>query len=77
MASTEDERPRRVDVGFYGNQVLSVRMKQHAYDALHEALAQTEGRRWHEVETEDSIFSLDLDKVVYLRLETEHGRVGF
>jgi hypothetical protein len=68
---------RRVDIGFYGTQVLSVRISQESYDALRQALESTEGRVWHQVETEDSVFSVDLDKIVYVRLEIDRERVGF
>lgn len=68
---------RRVDIGFYGTQVLSVRMSQEGYEALRGVLESAEGRTWHQVETEDSVFSVDLDKVVYVRLEIDRERVGF
>jgi len=71
------DRRRRVDIGFYGNQVLSVRISQAAYEELVRALQAAEGRTWHQVDTDDSVFSVDLDKVVYLRLETDRDRVGF
>ncbi len=76
MEGSGGER-RRVDIGFYGTQVLSVRMSQSAYDDLRKSLESVEGRSWHEVETEDSVFSVDLDKVVYVRLEIDRDRVGF
>ncbi len=76
-AASGPDRRRRVDIGFYGNQVLSVRITQATYDALVAALHGAEGRTWHQVEAEDSVFSVDLDKVVYLRLETDRDRVGF
>ncbi len=77
MEASANERQRRVDIGFYGTQVLSVRIKQSVYDELLSALQSTEARKWHQVEADDSVFSVDLDKVVYLRLETERERVGF
>lgn len=76
-ATPRPDRRRRVDIGFYGNQVLSVRIDQAAYDELVRTLQAAEGRTWHQVEAEDSVFSVDLDKVVYLRLETDRDRVGF
>jgi hypothetical protein len=77
MEASGNERQRRVDIGFYGTQVLSVRIKQSVYDDLLSALQSTEARKWHQVEADDSVFSVDLDKVVYLRLETDRDRVGF
>lgn len=74
----DGSRHRRVDIGFYGNQVLSVRMAHDAYEALREALsAATEGRAFTQVETDEAVYTVDLDKVVYLRLESERERIGF
>lgn len=76
MASADD-KPRRVDVGFSGGQVLALRMAREPYDKLRTALADDRGERWHVVATEDSDVTLDLRQVVYLRLDTEQHRVGF
>ncbi len=76
-AASSSDRQRRVDIGFYGNQVLSVRMTDEAYEELRDALAATEGRAWRQVETDEAVFSVDLDKVVYLRLESGRERIGF
>jgi hypothetical protein len=78
MASAEggQERPKRVDVGFSGGQVLSLRMHDAAYRALGEEVrAGSQG--WHEIEAEDSDVSVNLGQVVYVRLDTEQQRVGF
>ena len=74
----EARRPKRVDVGFSGGQVLVLRMVEDAYRELRGALGRRDGgAAWHEVETEDSRVTVDLEQVVYLRLDTEHQRVGF
>ncbi len=74
----ETERPKRVDLGFSGGQVLALRMAEAAYRELREALEGRDGgASWHEVETEDSRVTIDLGQVVYVRLDTEHARVGF
>jgi hypothetical protein len=77
MESSSAGPARRVDIGFFGTQVLSVRMTQDAYEDLREALSATEGRSWKQVETDEATFSIDLDKVVYLRLESERDHIGF
>jgi hypothetical protein len=69
-------RPRRVDVGFAGGQILSLRMRDEAYAALRQALEEASAR-WHEVATEDSRVVVDLAQVVYVRLDTEQRGVGF
>ena len=73
----EEGRPRRVDVGFAGGQVLSLRIAAEPYDALRKALEDDSSARWHLVATEDSDVTLDLSHVVYLRLDTEQHKVGF
>ena len=75
--ATEDQKARRVDVGFAGGQVLALRMAQEPYDALRAALRDDSAARWHVAETEDSDVTLDLSQVVYVRLDTEHHKVGF
>ena len=78
--STARERPRRVDLGFAGGQVLSLRLPEPVYSSLRRALEDGEGGaggRWHELEAEDSQVSIDLSQVVYVRLDTEQHRVGF
>lgn len=76
MAAGED-KPRRVDVGFNGGQVLTLRMAKEPYEALTVALADDRAERWHTVATEDSDVTLDLSQLVYVRLDTEQHRVGF
>jgi hypothetical protein len=78
MASGEGghERPKRVDVGFSGGQVLSLRMQDAAYRALGEEV-RSGSQGWHEIEAEDSNVSVNLGQVVYVRLDTEQQRVGF
>jgi hypothetical protein len=66
---------RRVDIGFQAGPVLSVRMTEDAYKALREAMGGSE--RWHELDSEDATVTLDLSQVIYVRLDTESGRVGF
>ena len=74
----ETTRAQRVDIGFSGGQVLSVRMDESAYGDLRKALDKAgEAGGWHELRTEDSELSLHLAQVVYVRLDTEKHRVGF
>ena len=69
-----DERAR-VDVGFVGGQVLSLRLNTAVFEELRKAI---EGdKRFYEVNAGDSNVTLDLSQVVYLRVETEDHSVGF
>lgn len=71
-----EERAKRVDVGFSGGQVLSLRIPDAAYEALSKEV-RSGSQGWHEVEAEDSQVSVNLGQVVYVRLDTEQQRVGF
>lgn len=75
-AAGGQERPKRVDLGFSGGQVLSLRMQDAAYRALGEEV-RSGSQDWHEIEAEDSDVSVNLGQVVYVRLDTEQQRVGF
>jgi hypothetical protein len=76
-ASAKDNKPRRVDLGFSGGQVLSLRLREDVYGALRTALENDAGARWHQVKSEDSDVNIDLAQVVYVRLDTERHSVGF
>jgi hypothetical protein len=73
----DEKRAARVDIGFSGGQVLSVRMLDSAYEELRKALDKGGGTTWHELKTEDSELALHLAQVVYVRLDTEQHKVGF
>jgi hypothetical protein len=75
---TEDrDQVQRVDVGFQGGGVLSVRVTQAAHAELRKALGDSKADRWFELKTQDSEVALDLSQVVYVRIDTEEQRVGF
>jgi len=65
----------RVDIGFEGGQVLAVKVDRDEYARLQKALNKGEG--WHELKTQDADVTLDIDEVVYVRLDTEDHSVGF
>jgi hypothetical protein len=67
---------RRVEIGFDHGPVVPVRLEDPAYEALTKALSDG-GERWHVLDSEDSTITLDLSKVVFVRLDTERDRVGF
>jgi len=74
----ESAKATRVDIGFSGGQVLSVRMLESAYEELRKALDSAgDSGGWHELKTEDLKLSLHLAQVVYVRLDTEKHKVGF
>jgi hypothetical protein len=71
------EEVKRIDIGFQGGQVLTVRVKTDEYESLRTALGNEKSDRWFELKTQDSEVALDLAQIVYVRLDTEEHRVGF
>ena len=72
-----EAKPKRVDIGFQGGQVLSVRVSPEAHQSLRAALGDERAGRWFELKTQDSDIAIDLSQVVYVRIDTEEQRVGF
>ena len=65
---------QKVEIGFEGGQVVSVRLVEDDLKELRKAL---ESGGWHDVQTEDGILSLYLGKVAFLRIASGEHRVGF
>jgi hypothetical protein len=65
----------RVDIGFVGGQVLSVRLEEDSLKGLRKSLEREGG--WHDLETDDGQVALDLGKVAYVRLDSGEHKVGF
>jgi hypothetical protein len=65
----------RIDVGFIGGQVLSMRLEEGSLKRLRKALEGDSG--WHDIEAEDGQIALDLAKVAYVRLDSGEHKVGF
>jgi hypothetical protein len=66
---------QRVDIGFIGGQVLSVRLEENPLRELRKSLERDSG--WHDLESEDGQVALDLVKVAYVKLDSGEHRVGF
>lgn len=65
---------QRVEIGFEGGQVISVRI---ANDDLKDLRKQLEKGGWHDLHTEDGVVSLYLGKIAFLRIDSGEHRVGF
>jgi hypothetical protein len=65
---------QRVEVGFEGGQVVSVRLTDDELKDLRKAV---EKGGWHDVHTEDGVLAIYLGKVSFLRIDSGEGRVGF
>ncbi|MGI9184053.1 MAG: hypothetical protein ACR2GZ_03680 [Solirubrobacteraceae bacterium] len=69
-----DSKPQKINIGFLGGPVLSARVAPDDLTKLRQALGTT---GWHDLTAEDGIIALDLEKVVYVLVDTEGHRVGF
>ena len=69
------EDMKRVEVGFGGGQVMTVRVSDGARVALREAVERRDG--WHDLETEDGSVVLGLGQVVFVRTAGAPHTIGF
>ncbi len=65
---------QRVDIGFVGGQVLTVRLDE---DTLRKLRKNLDWSGWHDLDAEDGQVAVDLGKVAYVRLDSGEHRVGF
>ena len=66
---------QKIDIGFAGGQVLSVRIDEGVLGNLRTVLDRGSG--WHDLPSEDGEIALDLAKVAYVRVDSGEHRVGF
>jgi stress response protein SCP2 len=66
---------RRVEVGFAGGQAITLRLTQKGYESLRKDVQR--GGGWTEAESDDGVVSLNLDAIVFMKLDTGEHRVGF
>jgi hypothetical protein len=66
---------RKVALGFAGGPTLAARIEDEALAALREALRR--GAPWHELPVDDGVVVVSLDRLAYLHVETDEGRLGF
>jgi hypothetical protein len=69
-----DGKPQKINIGFLGGPVLSARVAPDDLTKLRQALGSS---GWHDLIAEDGTIALDLEKVVYVLVDTEGHRVGF
>jgi hypothetical protein len=65
---------QRIEIGFEGGQVVSLRLTE---DELKELRKQVEKGGWHDVRTEDGVLALYVGKIAFLRIDSGDHRVGF
>lgn len=65
---------KRVEVGFVGQQVITLKLAENQLDELRKKLADG---GWRSVKTDEGEVDIDLDKVAFLRVAASHSSVGF
>jgi hypothetical protein len=66
---------QRVEIGFAGGQVVSVRLAEEPLADLRRVAEQDSG--WYDLETDDGTLALDLAKVVFVRIAGAPHTIGF
>jgi hypothetical protein len=67
---------QRVDIGFLGGQVVSVRIGDKDLKDLRSQLG-AGGSGWHDLQTDEGVVAVDIAKVAFLRVDSGEHRVGF
>lgn len=70
-----DEKRIRVEIGFDGGRVLSVKLAEKEYRDLIEAIKAGEG--WQALNTDETEVVVAIGRVNYIRREAGEQRVGF
>lgn len=69
-----DEKQLRVSIGLDSAPPLAVRLTEAQLQTLRESLS---AGGWSDFEGEDARIQLNLDKVVFVRVEKDEQKVGF
>ncbi len=65
---------QRISIGFHASPPLALRVSEQELSGLQDALG---GDGWHEVTGEDGTVKLNLEHVLWLKVDKDEGRVGF
>ena len=65
---------QRISIGFHASPPLALRVTDEELSGLQSAL---EGGGWHEVTGEDGVVRLNLQHVLWLKVDKDEPRVGF
>jgi hypothetical protein len=65
---------QRISIGFQASPPLALRVSQEELDKLNNALG---GDGWHDVSGEDGTVRMNLQHVLWVRVDREESRVGF
>lgn len=73
----DDDKPRRVSLGFHAGGALSLRLSAESLKGLQERLRSGSAEGFHEVQSEDDAVLVNLAQVIYVRVESTESRIGF
>ena len=65
---------QRISIGFQASPPLALRVSDEELKKLQDVLG---GEGWHDVDGEDGTLRLNLQHVLWLRVERDESRVGF
>jgi hypothetical protein len=65
---------QRISIGFQASPPLATRVSDEELSKLQNALGET---GWHEVQAEDGDIRMNLEHVLWVRVEKDEHRVGF
>ena len=65
---------QRISIGFQASPPVALRVAQEELDKLNGVLG---GEGWHDVEGEDGTLRLNVQHVLWVRVERDESRVGF
>ncbi|MBA2347794.1 MAG: hypothetical protein H0V81_05800 [Solirubrobacterales bacterium] len=66
--------PQRISIGFHASPPLALRVSDAELMSLQSAIG---GDGWHEVTGEDGTVKLNLQHVLWLKVDKDEQRVGF
>ncbi len=73
---SDDDKPRRVALGFHAGGALSLRLAPERLTELQQLL--TDGQAgFREIQAEDGAVLVNLSQVIYVRVESNEQRIGF
>ena len=65
---------QRISIGFQASPPVALRVAQEELDKLNGVLG---GEGWHDVDGEDGTLRLNVQHVLWVRVERDESRVGF
>jgi hypothetical protein len=65
---------QRISIGFHASPPIALRVSDDALTALQDALG---SQGWHEIDADDGTVKLNLEHVLWVKVDKDEGRVGF